>query len=128
VEQQLHKSRHSHMLCNSYILAIRVNVGRNLRHTTVRYRTFATYSQNEYTGEAGTVSWERRTKVSYKIEAHTFRYERCLYYTTTAQLNKLPLSIILFRIIDCTMRFNNRKIQTHAFDSQCYTCVRRDGI
>jgi len=35
-----------------------VNVGRRLQHTTVRYRMFATYFQNDYTGEAGSVMGE----------------------------------------------------------------------
>jgi len=30
------------------------------------------------------------------------------------QLNKLPQTTIIFRIIDGTIRFNNAKIQTHA--------------
>ena len=45
--------------------------------------------------------------------------------TTTAELNKLPLTIIIFIIIDGTIRFNNHKIQTHALGS---ICVRHDGI
>jgi len=41
------------------------------------------------------------------------------------QLNKLPQTTIIFRIIDGTIRFNNAKIQTHALGS---ICGRRDGI
>jgi len=45
--------------------------------------------------------------------------------TTKVQLNKLPQTTIIFRIIDGTKRFNNVNIQTHALGS---ICVRRDGI
>ena len=38
------------------------------------------------------------------------------------QLNKLPQTTIIFRIIDGTIRLNNAKIQTHALGSIC------DGI
>ena len=41
------------------------------------------------------------------------------------QLNKLPQTTIIFRIIDSTIRFNNAKIQKHALGS---IYVRRDGI
>jgi len=44
--------------------------------------------------------------------------------TTTVQVNKLPLTTIIFRIIDGTIRFYNDKIQTHALGSICH----RDGI
>ena len=43
-----------------------------------------------------------------------------LFMTTTTtkqvQLNKLPQTTIIFRIIDGTIRFNNAKIQTHVTD------------
>ena len=45
--------------------------------------------------------------------------------TTKVQLNKLPQTTIIFRILDGTIRFNNAKIQTHALGS---ICVCRDGI
>ena len=45
--------------------------------------------------------------------------------TKQVQLNKLPQTIIIFRIIDGTIRFNNAKIQTHALGS---IRVCRDGI
>ena len=45
--------------------------------------------------------------------------------TTTAQLNKLPLTTIILRIINGTIRFNNDKIQTQALGS---ICIRRNGI
>jgi len=45
--------------------------------------------------------------------------------TTKVQLNKLPQTTILFRIVDGTIRFNNAKIQTQALGS---ICVCRDGI
>ena len=45
--------------------------------------------------------------------------------TKHVQLNKLPQTNIIFRIIDGTIRFNNAIIQTHALGS---VCVRRDGI
>ena len=55
-----------------------------------------------------------------------------LFMTTTTttttkqvQLNKLPQTTIIFRIIDGTIRFNNAKIQTHALGS---IRVCRDGI
>ena len=41
------------------------------------------------------------------------------------QLNKLPQSTIIIRLIDGTIRFNKAKIQTHALGS---ICIRRDGI
>ena len=41
------------------------------------------------------------------------------------QLNKLPQTNIIFRIIDGTIRFNNDNIQTHPLGS---ICIRRDGI
>ena len=48
------------------------------------------------------------------------------YQTKKVQLNKLPqTTMIIFRIIVGTIRFNNAKIQTHALGSMC---VRRDGI
>ena len=45
--------------------------------------------------------------------------------TLTAQLNKLPLTTIIFIIIDGIIRFNNHKIQTHALGS---ICIRRGSI
>ena len=45
--------------------------------------------------------------------------------TTKVQLNKLPKNTIIFRILDCTIRFNNAKILTHALGSICVCC---DGI
>ena len=45
--------------------------------------------------------------------------------TTTVQLNKLPQTTIIFRIIAGTKRFNNEKIQRHALGS---IYVRRAGI
>ena len=48
------------------------------------------------------------------------------YQTKKVQLNKLPqTTMIIFRIIVGTIRFNNAKIQTHALGSMC---VRRDSI
>ena len=41
------------------------------------------------------------------------------------QLNKLPQTAIMFKIIDGTILFNNAKIQIHALGS---ICVRRDSI
>jgi len=61
----------------------------------------------------------------YKTEQN--RTEHYIFMTTTTtttanvQLNKLPQTTIIFRIIDCTIRFNNAKIQTHPFGSICYT-------
>ena len=44
--------------------------------------------------------------------------------TTIAQLNKLPLTSIIVRIIDGTICFDNHNIQTHVLGS---ICLRRDG-
>ena len=39
--------------------------------------------------------------------------------TTKVQLNKLPQTTIIFRIIDDTICLNNHKIQTHALGLMC---------
>ena len=59
------------MLCYSYILVIQINDV----HTTVRYSTVVTQSQNDYTGEAEIVVREENRGVTLKKKP-TFRYER----------------------------------------------------
>ena len=53
-------------MCDSYTLTIQLNVG----HTTVRYRTVVTYSQNDYTAEAEKVTREENRSVTLKRSAH----------------------------------------------------------
>ena len=48
-----------------------------------------------------------------------------LPYRINNKLNKLHQTIIIFRIPDGTIPFNNARIQTHALGA---ICVRRDGI
>ena len=56
------------------------------------------------------------------------RLRQCNYFfmttttTTKVQLNELPQTTIIFRIIEGTIRFNNAKIQTHALGSICVRC------